>query len=81
MLTFINKSLQLHEKLNNEDGKDKDTYLMEENFNKKMNWNQTMKQSKTNINTVLHCLKENTSVETHNNLGVNEIVKGSRLIP
>ena len=46
-----------------------------------MNWNQTMKQSKTNINKVLHCLKENKFVETHNNLGVNEIFKVSRLIP
>ena len=35
MPTFINKSLQLHEKLNNEDGKDKDTYLMEKNLIKK----------------------------------------------
>ena len=46
-----------------------------------MNWNQTMKLSKINKNIVFHCLKENTLVETHNNLGVNEMAKGSRLIP
>ena len=46
-----------------------------------MNWNQTMKLSKINRNKVLHFLKENKLVETHNNIGVNEMVKGSRLIP
>ena len=46
-----------------------------------MNWNQTMKLCKIYINnTVFHCLEENKFVETHKNIGVNEMVKGSRLI-
>ena len=50
--------------------------------NQTMNWNQTMKLCKININnTVLHWLKENKFVETHKNLGVNEMVKGFILIP
>ena len=40
-----------------------------------------MKLSKINRNKVLHCLKENKCAETHNNLGVNEMVKGFILIP
>ena len=46
-----------------------------------MNWNQTMKLSKMNRNTVLHRLKENKFVETHKKIDVNETVKGFRLIP
>ena len=34
-----------------------------------------MKLSKIDKNTVLNCLKENKFVETHKNLGVNEMVK------
>ena len=34
-------------------------------------WNQTMKLSKINRNTVLHCLKDNVFLETHKKLGVN----------
>ena len=45
-----------------------------------MNWNQTMKLYKINGNTVLHCPKDNKFVETHKKLGVNEMVKGSKLI-
>ena len=40
-----------------------------------------MKLSEPNINTVLHCPKKNKFVETHKNLGVKGMVKGSRLIP
>ena len=47
-----------------------------------MKWNYTMKLCKININnTALHCLKENKFVETNKKFGVNEMVKGSRLIP
>ena len=50
-------------------------------WNQTMNWNLITKLSKININTVFHCLKGNKFVETHKKLGMNEIVKGSRLIP
>ena len=48
--------------------------------NQKLNWNQTIKLSKTNRNTVLYCLKENKYVEKHKNIGTNKIVKGSIFI-
>ena len=50
-------------------------------WNKNMNWNQKMKLSKISINIVFRCLKENKFVETHKKLGLNEMAKGSILIP
>ena len=46
-----------------------------------MNWNQTMKLSNINRNTVLYCLNKNKFVETHKKLSVNEMFKGYTLIP
>ena len=46
-----------------------------------MSRDQTIKLSKITRNAVSHCLKENEFVETHKKLGVNEMFKGSRLIP
>ena len=45
-----------------------------------MNWNQKMKLSEINKNTVFHFLEKNKFVETHKNPGVNEMVKGSIFI-
>ena len=50
-------------------------------WNQTMNWNQTMKLSRINRNTVLHCLKKNKLVETHKKLGVNGTVRGSIFFP
>ena len=55
--------------------------LWENIWNKRINWNQKMKLSKINRNTVLHCLKANKFIETWKKIGVNEMVKNSRLIP
>ena len=55
--------------------------LWKNTWNQIMNWNQKIKLYKINRNSVLHCLKENKFVDTHKQLSVNEMVKGSRFIP
>ena len=56
------KYLQFCDQLNDEYVKDEDIYQMEEYSESTMNWNQKMKLSKINRNTVFNVPKENKFV-------------------
>ena len=66
--------------MNDEYVKDEDIGLTEEYLESNNELELKMEPSKTYRNAVLHYLKENEFVETHNNICANETVKGSIFI-